>query len=62
MAGDRGFLVPELTASAARQELDEVKELQAASCYASATTCEISLSNLAGKPYRHIAYLVDALS
>ena len=62
MAGDRGFLVPELTAAAARQELDEVKELQGASCYASATTCEISLSNLAGKPYRHIAYLVDALS
>jgi D-lactate dehydrogenase len=62
MAGDRGFLVPELTAAAAQQELDEVKELEGVSCYASATTCEISLSNLAGKPYKHIAYLVDALS
>lgn len=62
MAGDRGFLVPELTAAAAHQELDEVKALSNASCYASATTCEISLTHLAGKPYQHIAYLVDALS
>lgn len=62
MAGDRGFLVPELTAGAVRQELDEVKALDTDACYASATTCEISLSHLAGKQYKHIAYLVDAMS
>ncbi len=62
MAGDRGFLVPELTASAAHLEVAEVKEKSQVACYSSATTCEMSLSRQAGKPYRHIAYLLDSCS
>ncbi len=59
MAGDRGFLVPELVASAERLEAEEVKEYTGAKCYSSSTTCEMSLTNQTGKPYRHIAYLVN---
>jgi D-lactate dehydrogenase len=65
-AGDRGFLFPELTASATRREADEVRALAAAvpvsGYYSTARTCEIGLSRATGRPYRSIAHLVrDAM-
>ncbi len=62
MAGDRGFSVPALVASATHMETEELKKHSCAGYYASATTCEIALSQSLGKRYEHIAYLVDEVS
>ncbi len=60
MAGDRGFLFPELTASATKYEAREVKETGVFDgYYSSSKTCEISLSEAVGKNYESIVYLVD---
>jgi D-lactate dehydrogenase len=62
MAGDRGFLLPELIAAATAGEAAEARSVEGAAGYASATTCEIALSQQSGVHYRHVAYLVqDAL-
>ncbi len=62
MAGDRGFLFPELTASATKPEADEVKEQQYDGYYSSGKTCEIALSEAVGKNYESIVYLLDECS
>jgi D-lactate dehydrogenase len=57
-AGDRGFTVPELNASALR----DLKSALPEGChqgYSTSRTCEIGLSIHAGIPYRSIVYLVD---
>lgn len=60
MAGDRGFLFPELTASATKNEAKEVKETgDFDGYYSSAKTCEMSLSEAVSKNYESIVYLVD---
>lgn len=59
MAGDRGFLFPELTASATKPEADEVKEVEYNGYYSSGKTCEIALSEAVGKNYESIVYLLD---
>jgi len=59
MAGDRGFLFPELTASATKPEADEVKEESYNGYYSSGKTCEIALSEAVGKNYESIVYLLD---
>ncbi|MCU0405144.1 MAG: 4Fe-4S dicluster domain-containing protein [Chitinophagaceae bacterium] len=59
MAGDRGFLFPELTKGATAKELNEAAENSADGYYASAKTCEMALTHFSGKPYRHIVYLVN---
>jgi D-lactate dehydrogenase len=59
MAGDRGFLVPELTASATRAEAEEVKcHTGTEGHYSSTRTCEMALSAATGKNYESILYLV----
>ena len=58
-AGDKGFNVPELNASA----LSRLRQQLPAGCdqgYSNSRTCEIGLSRHAGVPYRSIAYLVDS--
>ncbi len=62
MAGDRGFLVPELTAGATKMELDELKNKPCNGYYASSTTCEIALTEQSGHCYEHIMYLMDEAS
>jgi D-lactate dehydrogenase len=59
-AGDKGFLVPELTASATRREADEVRALRAtgASLYSTCRTCEIGMTRAVGAPYRSLVQLV----
>jgi D-lactate dehydrogenase len=60
-AGDRGFLVPELTASAAAVEAAEVRETLAAGeagLYSTCRTCEIGMSRAVGREYLSIVHLV----
>ncbi|HTE25240.1 MAG TPA: FAD-binding and (Fe-S)-binding domain-containing protein [Flavitalea sp.] len=59
MAGDRGFLFPELTASATNAEAAEVKQTKYDGYYSSTKTCEIALSDAVGEDYLSILYLVD---
>ena len=59
MAGDRGFLFPELTASATLPEATEVKKDNYDGYYSSGKTCEIAMSEAVGKNYESIIYLLD---
>ncbi|MCW3108361.1 MAG: FAD-binding oxidoreductase, partial [Segetibacter sp.] len=59
MAGDRGFLFPELTASATNPEALEVKQKTYDGYYSSTKTCEMALSEAVKKNYESILYLVD---
>jgi len=58
-AGDRGFLVPELTQSATRLEAAEIKARQPQACYSSSRTCEIGMSRSTGQIYRSYLYLLE---
>jgi D-lactate dehydrogenase len=62
MAGDRGFLFPELTEGATRHELSEALEQPADGYYASAKTCEMALTHFSGKPYEHLVYLAEEVT
>lgn len=59
MAGDRGFILPELTAAATHPEALEVKEKNYNGYYSSTKTCEIAMSDAVNKNYESILYLVD---
>jgi D-lactate dehydrogenase len=58
-AGDRGFLFPELTASALRKEAAELTAVDYAGYYSSSRTCELGLIRATGKPYRSFWALLD---
>jgi D-lactate dehydrogenase len=60
MAGDRGFLFPELTHSATAAEANEVKQIACDGHYSSTSTCEMAMSAATEKNYLSILYLVDA--
>ena len=60
-AGDRGFLVPELTASATAREARDVLEITSAGSaglYSTCRTCELGMSRAVGRPYRSLVHLV----
>jgi D-lactate dehydrogenase len=61
-AGDRGFLVPELTASATQREAAEVRDrLEAepgAGLYSTCRTCEIGMGRAVQRPYAPLVSLV----
>ena len=59
MAGDRGFLFPELTASATLPEALEVSRNQYEGYYSSTKTCEMALSQAVGENYESILFLLD---
>jgi D-lactate dehydrogenase len=63
-AGDRGFLVPELTASATQTEAAEIRRLIAehpeAGVYSTCRTCEIGLARAVGRPVQSLLHLVRA--
>jgi D-lactate dehydrogenase len=67
-AGDRGFLVPELTRSATAVEGAEIRaRLEStqgpASVFSTCRTCEIGMSRAVGRPVRSVAHLVhEAIS
>jgi len=60
-AGDKGFTLPELNASALAGLKDEIPT-DCHAGYSNSRTCEIGLSDHAGIPYRHIAYLLLEVS
>lgn len=59
MAGDRGFLFPELTASATKKEKEELMNQNCEAYYSSTKTCEMAMSQESGLDYHSILYLVD---
>ncbi len=58
-AGDRGFLFPELTASATRREAAEVIAGRHDGCFSSSRTCEIGMTRATGQIYRSYIYLLE---
>lgn len=59
MAGDRGFLFPELTTSATAPEGNEVKQKKYDGYYSTTKTCEMAMSEAVNENYESILYLVD---
>ena len=59
MAGDRGFLFPELTEAATYPEAIEVNEKKYNGYYSSTKTCEMAMSDAVKENYESILYLVD---
>ena len=59
-AGDRGLLLPELTAKATWREASELAVLAeaAAGFYSTCRTCEIGMTRALGRPYRSLVHLV----
>jgi D-lactate dehydrogenase len=58
-AGDRGFMYPELTASATMGEAAEIKKHKHEGCYSSSRTCEIGMTRSTGEVYRSYMYLLE---
>jgi D-lactate dehydrogenase len=61
-AGDRGFLHPELTASATQEEALEVREREFDAHVSTNRTCEIGMERATGRPYVHVVQLLEELS
>ncbi|HEY0652583.1 MAG TPA: FAD-binding and (Fe-S)-binding domain-containing protein [Chryseosolibacter sp.] len=59
MAGDRGFLFPELTTSATAPEANEVKQHTYDGYYSTTKTCEMAMSEAVNENYQSILYLAD---
>lgn len=59
MAGDRGFLFPELTQAATHAEANEVRGHSCDGYFSSTRTCEIAMSEAVKSNYESILYLVD---
>jgi len=58
-AGDRGFLVPELTEEATKREAAEVNDMSGVSGhYSSSRTCEMGMSAATGISYSSLVHLV----
>jgi len=58
-AGDRGWLTPELTASATAREAQEVRTGGETACYSSSRTCEIGMTRATGRIYRSYLHLLE---
>ncbi|MGD0646560.1 MAG: FAD-binding and (Fe-S)-binding domain-containing protein [Acidobacteriaceae bacterium] len=61
-AGDRGFLFPELTASATDVEARQVREEEHEGYYSSSRTCEIGMTRATGKVYQSYLHLLEYAS
>ena len=58
-AGDRGMLIPELTASATRKEAEQVRQLPVtAQGISTSRTCEVGMMSSSDRAYESIALLV----
>jgi D-lactate dehydrogenase len=58
-AGDRGFLFPELTASATKYEAAEVLARECDGYFSSSRTCEIGMTRATGQIYRSFMFLLE---
>jgi D-lactate dehydrogenase len=61
-AGDRGFLHPELTASATKHEAAEVKAKGCEEHVSSSRTCEIGMTRATGEIYRSYVFLIERVT
>jgi len=61
-AGDRGFLFPELTASATSVEAAQARVQEHDGYYSSSRTCEIGMTRATGKIYQSYLHLLDYAS
>ena len=61
-AGDRGFLFPELTASATDVEAQQIGEQEHDGYYSSSRTCEIGMTRATGKVYQSYLHLLEYAS
>jgi D-lactate dehydrogenase len=59
MAGDRGLLRPELTASATKLEAEELAGVEADAWVSANRTCEIGLEQATGEPYESVIQLLE---
>jgi D-lactate dehydrogenase len=59
-AGDRGFMLPELTASATKHEASEVKARAFHGYFSSSRTCEVGMTRSTGQTYRSFLYLLES--
>jgi D-lactate dehydrogenase len=58
-AGDRGFLFPELTASATETEASQIRQQPCDAYFSSSKTCEIGMTRATGHVYRSYLHLLD---
>jgi D-lactate dehydrogenase len=58
-AGDRGFLHPELTASATQEEATEIRAREFDAHVSTNRTCEIGMERATGRPYVHAIQLLE---
>lgn len=61
-AGDRGFLHPELTASATRHEAEDLAGQHHDGYYSSSRTCEVGMTRATGRIYRSYLYMLEEAS
>jgi D-lactate dehydrogenase len=61
-AGDRGFLRPELTASATKELAAELAQQSVDAHVCSNRTCEIGLERATGAPYASVLHVLDELT
>ena len=61
-AGDRGFLHPELTASATKTEAAELESQRHQGYFSSSRTCEIGMTRATGHLYRSYLHMLDHAS
>ncbi len=61
-AGDRGFLVPELTEAATSRQAAEIRARNFDGYYSSSRTCEIGMTRATGKTWRSIWTLLEEAS
>ena len=62
MAGDRGWLHPELPASALRDVATELDGEHFDACLSSNRTCEAALREVTGRPYRSFVLALEELT
>jgi D-lactate dehydrogenase len=62
MAGDRGWLHPELPRSALRDAARELRGHTFDACLSSNRTCEVALHEVTGLPYRSFVLVLEELT
>jgi D-lactate dehydrogenase len=62
MGGDRGWLHPELPASALRDTVRELEGREFGACVSSNRTCELALREHTGRPYRSFVLMLEELT
>ncbi len=62
MAGDRGWLHPELPAAALADTAAELDGRAFDACLSSNRTCEIALQQVTGRPYESLVLTLEALT